>query len=50
MAQVSAEKLEHTEPAKKERVVSAPLSKQLVKTLKPSLPKGAVPLVQITKS
>ena len=40
MAQASAEKLEHTGPAGKERVVSVPQREQLARTPEPSLPKG----------
>ena len=40
MAQVSAEKLEHTGPAEKERVVSVPQREQLASTPEPPLPKG----------
>ena len=40
MAQASAEKLEHTGPAKKKRVASVPQREQLVSTPEPSLPKG----------
>ena len=40
MAQASVEKLEHTGPAEKKRVVSVPQREQLAGTLEPSLPKG----------
>ena len=40
MAQASAEKLEHTEPAEKERVASVPQREQLASTSKLLLPKG----------
>ena len=40
MAQASAEKLEKTVPAEKERVVSVPQSKHLASTTIPPLPKG----------
>ena len=40
MAQASAEKLEHTVPAEKERVVLVPQREQLVRTPEPLLPKG----------
>ena len=39
MAQASAEKLEHTGPAEKEKVASVPLRKQLASTPGPPLPK-----------
>ena len=39
MAQASAEKLEHTGPAEKERVASVPKRKQLAITPEPPLPK-----------
>ena len=39
-AQASAEKLEHTGPAKKERVASVPHREQLASTPEPPLPKG----------
>ena len=39
MAQASAEKLEHTEHAEKERVASVPQREQLASTPEPSLPK-----------
>ena len=50
MAQVSAEKLEHTRPAKKKRVVSVPQREQLASTKEPLLPKGKEPSVQSTRS
>ena len=40
MAQTSAEKLEQTGPAEKERVASVPQRKQLASTPEPLLPKG----------
>ena len=40
MAQASAEKLEHTGPAEKERVASMPQREQLASTPVQSLPKG----------
>ena len=40
MAQASAEKLEHTGPAEKERVASVPQREQLATTPEPPLPKG----------
>ena len=51
MAQAS-EKLEHTGPAEKERVVSVPQREQLARMLEPPLPKGkeAKPSVQSTRS
>ena len=39
MAQASAEKLEHTGPAEKERVASVPQREQLARTPAPPLPK-----------
>ena len=39
MAQASAEKLEHTGPAEKERVASVPQREKLASTPEPSLPK-----------
>ena len=39
MAQASAEKLEHTGPAEKERVASVPQREQLARTPEPPLPK-----------
>ena len=52
MAQASAEKLEHTGPAKKERVASVPQREQLARTPEPPLPKtkGTEPSVQSTRS
>ena len=52
MAQASEEKLEHSGPAKKEKVVSIPQREQLVRTPEPPLPKkeGTEPLVQRTRS
>ena len=52
MAQASAEKLEHTGLAEKEKVASVPHREQLAKTPEPSLPKGKgiEPSVQSTKS
>ena len=51
-AQASAEKLEHTGPAKKERVASVPHREQLASTPEPPLPKGkgTEPSVQSTRS
>ena len=40
MAQISAEKLEHTGPAKKEKVALVPQREQLASTPEPPLPKG----------
>ena len=40
MAQASAEKLEHTKPAEKERVASVLQREQLTSTAEPPLPKG----------
>ena len=39
MAQASAERLEHTRSAEKERVASVPQREQLARTPEPSLPK-----------
>ena len=50
MAQASAEKLEHTGPAEKERVASVPQREQLARTPEPPLPKGKDPFVQSTRS
>ena len=52
MAQVSAEKLKHTEFVEKEKVVSVPQREQLAGTPELPLPKGKVtePFVQSTKS
>ena len=52
MAQASAEKLENTGPAEKERVVSVPQREQLERTPEPPLPngKGTEPSVQSTRS
>ena len=52
MAQVSAEKLEHTGPAEKERVASMPQREQMVSTPESPLPKGkgTEPSVQSTRS
>ena len=52
MAQASAEKLEHTGPAKKERVASVPQREQLARMLEPPLSKGkgTKPSVQNTRS
>ena len=51
MAQASAEKLERTGPAEKERVTSVPQREQLARTLEPPLPKGkgTEPSVQIMR-
>ena len=52
MAQASVEKLEHSGPAEKERVVSVPQREQLARTPEPPLPKGkgTEPSVQSTRS
>ena len=52
MAQASAEILEHTGPAKKERVASVPQREQLASMPEPPLPKrkGTELSVQSTKS
>ena len=52
MVHASAEKLEHTGPAEKERVASAPQREQLARTPEPPLPKekGTEPSVQSTRS
>ena len=52
MAQASAEKLEHTGPAEKERVASVPQREQLARTSESPLPKGkgTEPFVQSTRS
>ena len=52
MAQASAEKLEHTGPAEKERVASVPQREQLARTPEPPLSKrkGIEPSVQSTTS
>ena len=52
MAQASAEKLEYTGPAEKERVTSVPQREQLARMREPPLPKekGAGPSVQSTRS
>ena len=50
MAQASAEKLEHTRPAEKEKVASVPQREQLARTSEPPLPKGKEPSVQSTRS
>ena len=52
MAQALAEKLEHTGPAKKERVASVPQREQLARMPEPLLPKGkgTEPSVQSTRS
>ena len=52
MAQASAEKLEHTGPAEKERVASVPQREQLASMPEPPLPKGkgTKPSVQSTRS
>ena len=51
-AQASAEKLEHTGHAEKERVASVPQREQLARTPEPSLLKGegTEPSVQSTRS
>ena len=50
--QVSAEKLEHTGPAEKERVALVPQSERLSSTPEPRFPKSkeTEPSVQITRS
>ena len=52
MAQASAEKLEQTGPAEKERVASVPQREQLASTPEPlfSKGKGTEPSVQSTRS
>ena len=52
MAQASAEKLEHTGPAVKERLASVPQREQLAGTLESPLPKGkgTEPSVKSTRS
>ena len=52
MAQASAEKLEHTGLAEKERVASVPQRERLASTPEPPLPKGkgTEPTVQSTRS
>ena len=45
MVQASEEKLKHTGPAEKKRVVSAPQREQLASTPEPPLPKGKEPSV-----
>ena len=52
MVQASAEKLEHTGPAEKERVASVPQREQLASTPESPLPKGigTEPSVQSTRS
>ena len=52
MAQASAEKLEHTGPAEKERVASVPQREQLASTPEQPLPKGkgTEPSFQSTRS
>ena len=52
MAQASAEKLEHTGPAEKERVTSMPQREQMANTPELPLPKakGTEPSVQSTRS
>ena len=49
--QASAEKLEQTEPAEKERVALVPQREQLARTPEPPLPKGkgTEPSVQSTR-
>ena len=51
-AQASAEKLEHTEPAEKERVALMPQREQLARTPELPLPKGkeTEPSIQSTRS
>ena len=52
MAQASAEKLEHSGPAEKERVAPVPQREQLASTPEPPLPttKGTEPSVKSTRS
>ena len=52
MTKASAEELEHTGPAEKERLASAPQNEQLTRTPEPSLPKarGTELSVHINKS
>ena len=52
MTQASAEELEHTGPAEKERVASVPQREQLKSTPEPPLPKGkgTAPSVKSTRS
>ena len=52
MAQASAEKLEYTKPAEKERVASVPQREQLASMPEPPLPKGkgTKPSVQSARS
>ena len=52
MAQASAEKLEHTGHAEKERVASVPQREQLARTPEPPLPKrkGTEPSIHSTRS
>ena len=52
MVQASAEKLEYTGPAEKERVASVPQTEQLASMPESSLPKGkgTEPSVQSTRS
>ena len=52
MAHASAEKLEQTRPAEKEKVASVPQRKQLASTPEPPLPRGegTEPSVQSTRS
>ena len=50
MAQASAEKLEHTGPAEKERVAPVSQREQLANTPEPPLSKGTEPSVQSTRS
>ena len=47
MAQASAQKLEHTGPAEKERVVSVPQRAQLASTPQPPCPKEKSPLSRV---
>ena len=49
MAQASAEKLEHTGPAEKERVASVPQREQLASIPEPLLPKAVSPEYQIMR-
>ena len=52
MAQASAEKLEHTGPAEKEKVASVPMREQLARMPEPPFPKpkGIEPSVQSIRS
>ena len=50
MAQASAQKLENTEPAEKERVDPVPKKEQVTSTPEPPLPEGTEPSAQSTRS